>query len=195
MHKTKEGMRYLIDYKGTNLCSVDANVIALVLNIFLGGEKGINYEIIQTLESHKELFEPYPMLSSPIPYPKQGLKQSFINVLFARRYHSSIWPHLGAIYVTDLLKQAEIDIVHRQYYIERARLHMQGLNECIKYFGFAEVIDPTKRSLYKGQVIPGRQWQSVVVKSENPLLMFAANYLEIFNQSEKLRKKGIFVEF
>ncbi len=188
-----DGQRYLIDYAGKDVCSTDANVLALQLELF---DPKMRMDIVHALEGRPELFALYPMLMMHIPYTKHGLSQSLVARLGSRRYHSVIWPHMGAMYIQGLLKLAEHDPEHRQELLDYATPHLKSLNECIERFGFAETIDPKGKSFNPktGRFEPGDYYKTLFIRSENPLTMFAANYLGIYAIAQKMKEQGIAVD-
>ncbi|HEV3028580.1 MAG TPA: hypothetical protein VG457_13465, partial [Planctomycetota bacterium] len=99
--------------------------------------------------------EPYPIRSSPEPYPRPLISPL---ARLASDYHSTIWLHLGAMYLNGL-KKAGRDVAGRKAKLEA--LIMEYRN-CLETLG-----------------LDGRPWWTPFFACEHGLSMAAGQYLEL----------------
>jgi hypothetical protein len=143
---------YFIDYDncGSYLCA-DANVPALYFNLF---SRQIQDKICDCIES-SELLSPVPMKT------RQGEYEcTFIAVLWAKNYHSLIWPHLGLMYLNGLKR------MHRPYEAHLKRFEKNAL----EYKNFLEVLD-----------MKAKPFSAPFFVTEHSFSMAAGQYLELIN--------------
>ncbi len=141
---------YFTDYSGTEKMGVDACVIALYFNLF---NKNIRHAIIERLESSKITKNILIKVTNQY-YHKKLLSSFLINV----NYHSSIWLHMGLMYLNGLKKNG-IDI----------SVHKDRMDKLImKFKNIVEVVDKL-----------GKPYKTFFHSSEYGLSMGAGQYLEM----------------
>lgn len=142
---------HFTDYAGAERWSVDAGALALYLDLF---SQDLRSAVIDRIEA-SGLAEPYPLRSSPEPYPTRLISPL---ARLAPDYHSTIWLHLGAMYLNGL-KKAGRDVSARQASLEELIL---------RYGNCLETLD-----------LDGRPWWTPVMACEPGLSMAAGQYLEL----------------
>ena len=141
---------YFIDYDnaGSYLCA-DANVPVLYFDLF---GKEIQNKICEHMES-SELLAPVPMKTREGEY-----ECTFISFVWAKNYHSLIWPHLGLMYLNGLKR------MHREY-----KKHLMNFEKnAIKYKNFLEVLNEK-----------GEPFSAPFFVTEHSFSMTAGQYLEL----------------
>lgn len=101
---------HFVDYAGATTLGVDAGVLALYLDLF---DAGLRSKIIEGLE-RKGFAEPIPMRVSDGDYDRSLMP---ILTRLTPRYHSSVWLHLGLMYLNGL-KRAGRDVSERRKRVE-----------------------------------------------------------------------------
>jgi hypothetical protein len=141
----------LADYSGADRWSVDAGVLALYLELFTPEHRD---SIIAKIEA-SGVAEPFPIRSSPEPYP-----DALISPLakLASDYHSTIWLHLGAMYLNGL-KKAGRDVSARKAKLDELTLRH---GNCLETLG-----------------LDGKPWWTPFFACEPGLSMAAGQYLEL----------------
>lgn len=144
--------KYFIDYDNCDsyLCT-DANVPALYFDLF---SEDIQDKICASIESSELLF-PLPMKTREGEY-----ECTFVAVLWARNYHSLIWPHLGLMYLNGLKR------MHRPYESHLKRFE-KNANE---YKNFLEVLD-----------MKGKPFVAPFFITEHGFSMAVGQYLELLD--------------
>jgi hypothetical protein len=130
---------------------VDAAVIALYLGLFDAGLRGAMIEHIE----REGYARPYPIRCAPAPYDTALLSPL---ARLTAEYHSSIWLHLGFMYLNGL-KRAGRDVSER-------KAEMEGL--IMRYRNMIESVGPD-----------GRPYQTPFFSCETGLSMCAGQYLEL----------------
>jgi len=150
LFKKRWNGNFFIDYdsSGDYLCA-DANVPVLYFNLF---SKDIQNKIHKSIES-SELLYPIPMKTREGEY-----ECTFISSLWARNYHSLIWPHLGLMYLNGLKK---MNLPYKN--------HLKRLDEHLQHYkNFLEVLH-----------MNGTPFSTPFFVTEHSFSMAAGQYLEL----------------
>lgn len=142
---------HFIDYAGASTLGVDAAVYTLYFELF---DAALREKAIARIEA-SGLTKPYPIKCAPQDY------DTALMPLFTRltaRYHSSIWLHLGLVYLNGLRKNG------RDVSLYKAEL--DGL--FMKYRNMVEAVDDR-----------GEPYRTFFHSSEYGLTMCAGQYLEL----------------
>lgn len=142
---------HFTDYDGCEDLSVDAGVLALYFQLFDSAKREA---IIKNFEA-SALVEPMPIKVAPRDYDKKLLPA--ISRL-TPKYHSSVWIHLGLMYLNGLKKSGRTFSAHKAKIEALIMKHGQML----------EAIDER-----------GEPYQTFFHGSEHGLSMAAGQYLEL----------------
>lgn len=197
--KPENGELYFIDGQHADVFGTDANVLALYLDLFTHDEK---MSIIQAFRNpqRSHIFNPFPLRAVEVPHHQHpGLRQSFFASLATSDYHNVVWPHLGIMYATGLLKTAreEADPVKRELLLSEARIQKNSIDKIVNYFGnFVETLERrTDRFNQRRSVDIPLLYETILYRSESNFTMGAATYLEMTALSQQMEKDGIPVGF
>lgn len=143
---------HFTDYAGAEVFSVDSAVVALYLELF---DAPLREKLIAGLEK-SGLAEPYPIRCAPHEHDPRLMP--FLTKNFSPQYHSSIWLHLGLMYLNGL-KKAGRDVSARRAAVEALTMD---------YGQMLESID--------GE---GKPFRTLFFSCEYGLSMAAGQYLEL----------------
>ena len=142
---------HFIDHAGTERSSVDAAVMSLYFGLF---DPALRGALIEDIEK-QGYARPYPIRCAPAPYDTALLSPL---ARLTAQYHSSIWLHLGFMYLNGL-RRAGRDV-------SRQKAEMEGL--IMRHHNMLESIEPD-----------GSPYQTFFFSCECGLSMCAGQYLEL----------------